>query len=110
MSYYCVVMVSFTEHRVIQLQLKHVSLICAVNPSSVPLLHPSLLTSLLLFLLRTGFQQICFFCLTRWLHEEGRCGGQAESRGGRRRRGEPKQREMTVCLHRTAYYCEHSNL
>lgn len=36
--------------------------------------------------------------------------GGKESRGGRRRRVEPTQREMTVCLVRTAYYLEHSNL
>lgn len=36
--------------------------------------------------------------------------GGKESRGGRRRRAEPKQREMTVCLVRAAHYLEHSNL
>lgn len=36
--------------------------------------------------------------------------GGKESRGGRRRTAEPKQRDMTVCLVRTAYYFEHSNL
>ncbi len=35
-------------------------------------------------------------------------GGKENS--GRRRRAEPKQREMTVCLVRAAYYLEHSNL
>lgn len=40
--------------------------------------------------------------------EGGREGGKENSR--RRRRAEPKQREMTVCLVRAAYYLGHSNL
>lgn len=66
------------------------------------------------------FEQLCFSSLTRWLRGEGRSGWREggeyrgeESRSGRGGRGEPKQREMTVCVagqRRAACYPERSNL
>lgn len=77
----------------------------AFIPSSAPFLLPPA------FPAAQSLYSSVFSLLTRWLHEEGGMAAGKQWRGGkRRRRAEPKQGEITVCLVRAAYYLEHSNL
>lgn len=57
------------------------------------------------------FKQLCFFFLFDTLAlKRGEEWQEGQKEGEEREDFQPKQREMTVCLVRAAYYLEHTNL